>query len=209
LPIEDILVPGGAYEDLQIMRWVGLRWWLTEGELADKAREKDWDIEQCQPVGVVGWTRSRREQLGHTSSTKFSELYEIFEVYCYFDIDGDGYEEDLCVAWDQTSQHVLKVGYNGYDHRPIESMVYQLRAHLFFGVGVMDMLKNFEEEATEIHNHRITNMLLANSRMWAGKNLPETKKIWPPKVIRHLKQPHEDVDANAIDDVYPSHQEHI
>src|SRR3990172_3914790 len=69
-PIEDLILPGGAADDLQVARWVGLRWWYLFSELRDKAKAKKWDITGVIPVGAIGWTKSRREQLGRTSSSQ-------------------------------------------------------------------------------------------------------------------------------------------
>jgi len=204
-PIEDVLVPGGAHGDLQTERWCALRFWYTEGEMEDRRDAEKWNIEGVIPVGTIGWMRTRREQLGRTSSgTRVSELYETFRIWAYYDIDGDGFEEDLMCVWDRSSKKILLLGYNKYDYRPVEVSRYQLRAHLFYGVGVMDMIAPYQEETTEIHNHRVLNMLLANSRFWKAKAgaVPESMKIWPGKV-QEMGSP-EDVVGEAMADVYPS-----
>lgn len=206
LPIEDLIVPGGANGDVQKTKWAGLRFWYTEGELNDRCKsEKWWTLDGVLAVGSVGWMRTRREMLGRTSSgTRISELYEIIRIWCYFDIDGDGFEEDLQVIWDRTSQTILRVSYNPYDYRPIEVMRYQLRAHLFYGLGVMAMARPYQEETTVVHNQRVLNMLLANARIWKGResSVPETMTIWPGKVIT-LANP-DDLQGEQMADIYPS-----
>ena len=186
VPPEDFLVPGGADADLQTARWCALRTWLNDGELREEAASLKWDTEGVMPAGVVGWVRSQRETLGRTSSSKrISELYEIFRVYCYFDIDGDGLEEDLLIVWDRSSRKVLKVVYNPFDRRPFEAARYQLRAHLFYGIGVIEMLRMFQEGVTELYNHWTLNSMLANSRLWKARRgqVPENMKLWPNRVI--------------------------
>mgnify|MGYP001565349331 CR=1 FL=1 len=38
-PVEDFFVPGGSSEDLQFLSWVSARFWLSEGELAVRAKK--------------------------------------------------------------------------------------------------------------------------------------------------------------------------
>ncbi len=203
---EDFIVPGGAKGDLQIERWIAVRWWLTAGELEERAKAKGWDTEGVVPVGTVGWTRSQRERLGRTTtgSTQISELYEIYEVYGYYDIDGDDIQEDLLWAWDRGSRRLLSVNYNPYDYRPFDAARYQIRSHLFYGLSVMDMIRPYQEEMSEIHNFSTLNMLLANARMWKAKDgsVPETMKVWPGKV--NFMQNPDDLQGEAMADVYPS-----
>lgn len=206
LPVEDLIVPGGAQGDVQKTRWAALRFWYTQGELHDRAKsERWWTVDGMLPTGSIGWMRTRREVLGRTSSgTRVSELYEVIRIWAYWDIDGDGYDEDLQILWDRTSRTLLRVSYNPYDYRPIEVMRYQIRAHLFFGVGVMAMARPFQDETTVVHNQRVLNMLLANARIWKGREttVPETMTIWPGKVVT-MADP-ADLQSEAMADVYPS-----
>lgn len=205
VPLEDFVLPAGAGGDLQLEPWVAVRTWYTEGEFADQATAGDWTRDVAQPVGQVGWVRSQRERLGHSVGTKvWSALYEIYRVWCYFDLDDDGTDEDLLVVYDRTSRQVLSLRYSPYERRPLEAMRYQLRAHLFYGMGVMDMIKPYQEEATEVHNARVLNMLLANARFWKAKHgsVPETMRVWPGKV--QMMQEPADLDPVQMADVYPS-----
>jgi len=203
---EDFIVPGGAKGNLQTERWIAMRWWLTAGELEERAKAKGWDTEGVVPVGAIGWTRSQRERLGRTTTghTQISELYEIYEVYGYYDIDGDDVQEDLLWAWDRGSRRLLAVNYNPYDYRPFDAARYQIRSHLFYGLSVMDMIRPYQEEMSEIHNFSTLNMLLANARMWKAKEgaVPETMKVWPGKVV--FMQNPDDLQPEPMADIYPS-----
>ena len=118
VPIEDFFVPGGAYSDLQQERWVAIRQFLTRHEMNLRERDLGWDIEGIQPTGNMDRIRQIRERLGRTngfasrrSSTDPAggELFEIYDVYCYFDIDDDGVDEDLLVTFEWHSKKVLKL----------------------------------------------------------------------------------------------------
>lgn len=204
---EDVIVPGGTPHDIQNVPLIGLRFWKTLSEIQDSAKYDNWNISGFQNAGGKDWVRNRRELLGKQIEgvARKGQLYDTFDIYCYFDIDGDGIDEDLKVVWNHTGRWIAKVGYNPCDHRPIEKAVYQRRAHLFYGLGVLRMMQPFEEEMTEVHNHQVLNSLLANSRMWVGKegHIANTMKIWGGKVIT-VSNPNEDLKALAMADTYPS-----
>jgi len=210
-PIEDVIVPGGSYDDPQTLPWIGLRSYCTKSDIIKRAeRNKSkgkWDISGIKPAGNKDWVRSRRETLGRTttSSRRMSDIYEIIDLYVNFDIDGDGMDEDLLVAFDRTSRSIMFRDYNPFDTRPIEICRYQLRAHLFYGLGVMEMIKPYQEEATEIHNSRTLNMLLANCRFYVALDgtVSETTKIWPAKV-QFVQGSVDNLKSFPMADTYPS-----
>lgn len=206
IPPEDFLVPGGATDDLQTLAWVDMRTWLTPGDMAWMAKYADWEIEGILPTGSTEWVRNRRETLGRTSLSgqRQNLLYEIHNIYCHYDIDDDGYEEDLLVVWDRASHTILRLDYNPFDSRPFQNMNYQIRGHLFYGMGVPEMLMSLQREESEIHNHRIINMMLANTKMFAdsGSSLGETISVWPGRVL-HVADPDKFKELR-LSEVYPS-----
>lgn len=214
IPVEDFITPGAAKGDLHSHVWIGIRFWLTESELIARSRGLNIDlgldgsghVTAATPIANVGWVKSKRELLGRTSSArKVGMLFEIIDLYALYDINEDKQDEDLLITWDRTSSNVLKVRYNPFDRRPCESMVYQRRAHLFNGIGVAEMLKPYQEEVTEVHNARVTNMLIANARFWKSKTgaVPDGElRIWPNKLVE-LDNP-DDLQPEQMGEIYPS-----
>lgn len=202
---ENFFVAGGAEADLQWTPWVAMRTWLSEGDYRERVALRGWK-DLATSVGMIDWVRSEREKLGATtSSRKINFLYEIWHVWAHFDVNGDGLEEDVLVVFDRTSRRVLKLTYNPFDRRPFSAMRYQLRPHLFYGIGVIEMVRPFEEEATEVHFHRLLNMLLVNSRIFVGRDglVNETTRVWPGKFIG-TANPREDLQVLPMADVYTS-----
>lgn len=203
---EDFFVPGSASADLQEARWVAMRVRLSRSDLELRAESLGWDLDGVQPAGMVSAVRDTREEMGHVSTTaaELADTYDIFDIYCYHDIDGDKKDESLLVTWDQTSRRVLKVRWNPYDRRPFSASQYQRRGHTFYGLGVVEMIRGFQEEVTKTHNNRVDNSYLANTRVFLAADgaAEETKRIWPGKVI-HVTQK-DDVSALVMADVYPS-----
>jgi len=206
MPIEDVITPGGAYSDLEELPWVGLRFWPTQTELNIRAQKNKWDISEVQKAGAKDWVRHRREALSRSIEGVEAKgnIYEILNIYAYYDIDGDGIDEDLLIFFDRTSRKVMKVIYNPFDRRPIELIVYQQRPHILYGIGVMQMIQPFQEELSNIHNYSTLNILLANARIWKARtgSVPENMRIYPNKVIEMMNP--DDLQAEEMADVYTS-----
>lgn len=206
IPPEDIIIPLGTTQTIDELPFIAIRFYYTQQELTDFARTNSWDLSSVQPLFNKDWVRSTRETLGREVDNlqRRGTLFDILYCYCYFDIDGDGIDEDLCVVWNHTGRQILHVGYSAPDRRPLEKMVYQTQPHLFYGLGVLQMMSPFEEKLSDIHNFATLNILLANSRVWVGsEGLPETMKIWPGKYIQ-TPNPREDLIPLQMSDVYPS-----
>ncbi len=206
IPIEDFFVPGGSFDDLQRARWNGMRTMLTRGEMSERALAGRWDVRAAMPAGKKNFVRSERERLGGIAGQQgITDLFEVMNFFIDYDIDGDGFLEDLFVVYDVTSRSIMRVQYNPFDKRPFEAMRYQLRAHLFYGIGVIEMLRSFQEEVTELHNYRLANQLLANTRMFAAKpgSTMSNTPIYPGKVIE-TPDPQADIKEIRISDIYAS-----
>ena len=207
VPIEDFFVEGGAGPDLQREPMIGQREWLTEMDLAERAEAPyNWNTDGFAPGEQKGWVRSYRETLGRTSSSQpnLGNLFEVFHLYCQFDIDEDGLPEDLYAVVDGTTFTVAAIDYAPFDLRPFEAARYQLRAHLFYGIGVLEMLREFQRGVTDLYNHWITNAMIANARIWKARRgaLGPSPRFWPNKVIE-LDDPNS-LKAEQMGDTYPS-----
>jgi hypothetical protein len=207
VPIEDFLTPGGTkVRDIDQLPWVGLRFWLTHYEMLERGARNNWDVDLALKTAAPDWVSTRREEISkhYTGLHRAGQLYEIFDIYCYYDIDGDGIREDLYIVFDKSSRKCLKIAYNPYDRRPIETMVYQRRPHAPYGLGVLQMLAPFQEELSQLHNYQTLNALLANCRIWKAREgrVPENMKIWPGRVIELMDV--DDLKPEVMADTYSS-----
>lgn len=206
-PIEDVIVQGGATTDLQRVPWFALRSWLTEGDLALRKQNAAWEIDRFSPTAGLSRTRQRREQLGRTvTNTKLRKLYEVLEVYCLFDYDEDGIEEDLYVVYNRGSAAVGKVTFTPYDSRPAAAMRYQLQGGLFYGLGVLEMMQPYQADVTEMRNEYALNVMLSNAKFWKvreGTVDPDNTTIWLNK-MQPLPDPTNDMIPCDMGNTYPS-----
>lgn len=206
IPIEDFIVPGGSRGDIKNLRWKSARFWYNDYEMSVRKKQNGWNTEGVIPCGTIGWVRNRRETLSRTSSnTKIGYLYEIHYVFCEYDIDDDGIPESMLVTWDRSSRRIMKYAYKPYDCDPFSSMVYQRRAHLFYGISALEVTRPYQDVVTETYMMNLLNLMIANCRFWGvreGAVAPNTK-LWPNKILP-LPNPKEDLVGIQMGDVYPS-----
>lgn len=207
MPPEDVIVPGGSRPSLEKLRWIAFRNWLMVEEFNERAKANNWrNTDSAQPVAVQDWVRQRRESVGRQMEgvTMKGKIYDALDVFVRYDIDQDGIAEDLLVTWNHTGQKILNVVYNPYENIPADVCRYQKRSHLFWGLGVMEMMRPYQNELSDLHNWTNLNMYLANCRFWKAKygSVPDTMKIWPGK-IQQMSDP-KDLEAVEMADVYPS-----
>lgn len=217
VPPEDFKIPGGKgarTSNLQTVPWFAHRMYYSKHELNELERTKGWTIPTTlTPTNpdLVSFRRMKLGKVNDTTKTKSTEnpeqVYGIWATYLYYDIDHDGFREDLLVHYDADRREILFAGWNKYDMRPYpQPMIYQRQAHLFWGMGVLEMLESLEEEITLIHNERNTNMLLANTRIYTGTadafSGGDTIAVWPGRFFPSLHP--EGIKALQVSDVYPS-----
>ena len=208
LAIEDFFVPGSACPSAHDSRWAATRTRYTPTQLTTRAALQGWDIDGVQTTGDTSLVRERRENQhrDRPSGEAMRELVEVFSVFIDYDIDGDGLAENLMVDYEKAGNKILRAVYNPFDRcRPFESFVYQPKPHFFYGIGVIEMLKELERAVTDVSNYWLLNMLLANTRVWAVKEgvFQEGSEIWPNKQIA-TPNPDSDIRALQMADVYQS-----
>ena len=203
VPPEDLLVPPASDSDIQALPWVAIRKWYTPGEFAGLARRNEWDVGNVQPSAQVDQVRSARQRLARQADVKHTEHHQVWLVWAFFDYDNDGVEEDLYIVW-HTDEHLLKVSYNPWDWRPLTVCRYLLRPHMFWGKGVVEITRPFEEQVTDLHNARMLNIHLANGRVWFGPTgaLGESFTVYPNRV-KEVPDPSQIVEKKLADE-YPS-----
>lgn len=205
-PLEDFFITPGAI-DIEDAPTVTLRHWLTRGDLALYAKFFQWNIDQAAPAAGSDWVRSNRERIGHqiAAVSRAGKIFEVIQAHCTFDIDGDGVEEDLVAFWDRTSQRVLRIAFSPYQRRPFTASWYQLRAHLFYAMGVMEMTRPYQAGITMFANDWLANSLLANCRMYKGPAgfFPDgTVRAWPGRYLETSSA--DEIGELKMSDTYPS-----
>lgn len=188
---EDFLIPASAVtKDIEATRFATLRLRMNKAELKLRARLNNWTIDDAAAPDQSSMVQSDRQRTaglaGGGLGGESKPTIIIGNTFCLFDIDDDGIDEDLEVVWNMTSGNPLKVMYNRYaPTRPFVLECYQDRAHVPWGLGVMEMMIPFEREITEIHNNHIWNLMIANTKLYQGPStcMQEMTEIFPGKFI--------------------------
>jgi hypothetical protein len=110
----------------------------------------------------------RREEMENRVPSIVDKIEDVFECWMDFDLDGKGLQEPLLVTYHLPSRTLLRVQTNPYNHgrKPFREIVYFPRHNRFYGVGLARQLLAIQDEISTLHNQRIDNSTIGNTRMW-------------------------------------------
>ncbi len=142
------------------------------------------------------------------TETKWTDVFEVFELWCSFDVDGDGINEEIVVDYHRASKTFLSIRYNWYDdlHRPYRIANYLNVEGIWPGIGVCKQTEQFQEEATTIHRQRLDNATLANMSqivLRKGMGYGNGEPIFPGKMW-FVDDPTKDIQQFKLSEIYPS-----
>lgn len=167
--LENFYIPFTA-RSIQDADWCAHRIETTYGKLLTREenglyKNVDRIIYNTQ-VDSTTYTRAR-EEIEDTRPMP-SDVYEIFEVWLRFDLDNNGRETPLLVTYHKGTRTLLRVQLHPYIHKrkPFREFVYFPRHDRFYGMGLARQLMPLQEEISTIHNQRLDNSTIANTRMW-------------------------------------------
>lgn len=115
---------------------------------------------------------------------------ELFEFWLDFDINGDGWDEALVCTISLDAQEYVRLDFNPFfnQDKPYSSARFMPDNNSFYGIGLAEMLEQYQEEITAMHNQRIDNGTVSNSQMYVmDKNetgIKVNEKMYPSKVLR-------------------------
>lgn len=132
---------------------------------------------------------------------------DFFEIWCGFDVDGDGIEEEIMLYYHRMSRKLLGARYNWNEdlRRPYRHGVYLPVEHRFYGLGICKQNEQFQREITTIHRQRLDNATLANMRMFKVSKLSgygPKEPIFPGKMW--FLDDMDMVDTIQMGEIYPS-----
>ena len=110
----------------------------------------------------------RREEIENRVPSIVDRIEDVFECWMDFDLDSKGIQEPLLVTYHLPSRTLLRVQTNPYNHgrKPFREIVYFPRHNRFYGVGLARQLLAIQDEISTLHNQRIDNSTIGNTRMW-------------------------------------------
>ncbi|MEE8114708.1 MAG: hypothetical protein V3T23_10175, partial [Nitrososphaerales archaeon] len=147
------------------------------------------------------------DELAKTEPT-WTDVFEVFELWCSFDVDGDGINEEVVVDYHRETGTFLSIRYNWYDdlHRPYRIANYLNVEGIWPGIGVCKQTEQMQQEVTTMHRQRLDNATLSNMtqivlRKGMGYNAGEP--IFPGKMW-FVDDPAKDIVPFKLNEIYPS-----
>ena len=200
---EHFILPANATKNIQREKFCTMVQYMDRPELSWRAQAGNWAMDES--AAADGESKVRHDRLraaGVVDSSPEGPLkVKVGYTFCYFDFrDGMGLR-DLEVIWNMTSGGILKCQYNRYNCRPFVLECYQDRAHLPWGIGVMEMDAPYGRLATEIWNNHVWNMMIANTRMYQmpAEMMNESDEIYPGKRWERIGEGIEAIEMGEVD----------
>jgi hypothetical protein len=182
------------WKDVQRAPWVAVRYKYFFHEL--KLLESQGFFEDVTKVlgssltaydeNLISALDSAGIPIGVLHSADANREYELYECNVFWDVDGDGYPEDV-IAWvEPTSGAVLRTQFNPLSLRDIEVMNYLENPDSMYGIGVCQMLESLQEEASALHRMRLDGTQLSMMKMFIGRRgcgIGPNEKFQPFKLL--------------------------
>ena len=123
--------------------------------------------------------------------TPHSNSYDVYECYVTFDVDDDGFDEELIAVYHESSNTILRWTYldrvTKTGRRPLYKADYIRRPGRNYSLGLGELLHTLSMEVNTIHNQRVDFGTFSNMPFFfyrSGSTLPnEPIKIAPGKGI--------------------------
>lgn len=169
------------------------------------------DVDKIKGQDVVGdrteLERAREKAIKHSPSTRIHEMV-VYEVWCDYDIDGDGLPEKLVATYHLDTRTLLQLRYNYYFHqrKPYTVIPYSVSNESLFGRGIGEMTYPFQVAITRFQRMASDNAYLANIRMFIAKKnsgIEEVPRLYAGRVF-FVDDPTKDFIPFQGGDIYPS-----
>jgi hypothetical protein len=123
-----------------------------------------------------------------------NQQMEFYEFWLDFDIDGDGWDEALICTIHLDSQTYVRLDFNPFfnQDKPYSAARFMRDVNSFYGIGLGEMLSQFQEEISAMHNQRIDDGTIANSTQYVmdkGETHIKVKEPVFPSKIWKLNNP--------------------
>lgn len=209
-----------AFQDPQESSWVGEQHEFSWGQMkkmseSGRMRPESVDL-------IRHWWHDVRTEIQSGDAEEYHEtldrlqkvepvwtqVFKVFEIWCAFDIDEDGIDEEIVVDYHWDSGIILSIRNNWYEdlRRPYRVSQYVKVEGRLWGIGVGKQSEQFQIAITTVHRQRLDNATLANMRMLAvkkGSGISPDEPIFPGKMW-FVDDPQRDLQVVQLSEVYTS-----
>jgi hypothetical protein len=146
-------------------------------------------VDKLSPTKMDATAEERANAAGRdTQTTRYTEPYQLWELWLRYDVDDDGEEDDICVTFHRESGQILKAIYNPifYSYRPFVDFKGASQVeYTYDGEGICEIIEPLSEEIDTLHNLMLDRMKLINLpiRLYQTGIGIESKDLEPGKDI--------------------------
>jgi len=167
------------WKDIQRAPWVAVRYRMYKHEIEQKQAIGFFDKEAMTAVSGTPITRyddGREADLANANVSAGSlgrnanqDEFEIYEVNAFFDVDGDGYAEDV-IAWIEPSTNtLLRSEFNPLSIRDYELVPYLEDPESLYPIGICELVADLQDEATALKQMRLDGTKLSMLKMFISR----------------------------------------
>lgn len=174
IPMEDFITRS-YWSDVQRAPWVGSVIHLMEHELLQRSAQGIYNKEVVEEIvqregdDLSDERKETLKRIGVSSDRGNTKMYDIYEVFVYWDVDDDGIPEDLIIWIDSVTGKVLRSEFNDIGKRPLVKVPYIERPNELFAIGVGWMCEHMQDEIDTLHNMRVDGTLLSMCQMYVTR----------------------------------------
>jgi hypothetical protein len=209
IPIEDIYTRV-EWPDPQRAPWIGVRHWLIKHELKQREASGVYkNVDEVLARGEQPLQDTRIEALNNAGlsmqSDRPKDLFDIFEINMYWDVDEDGLDEDIKIWFDLWSGKILRWELNEFVMRDLFRIPFIERPGQLYAMGVGWILETLTDAAKALQDMRIDGTKLAAFQMYVtsnSSNIGPNEEFFPLKNIR-VNNVKEDFLAVKFPDIGP------
>lgn len=189
--VEDVLFRE-AFQDLQKAPWVAFRHRMDWYETQLTGDNEGWaNMEQLEGNGRTGQldfehtdtqNRNTNQQFDREDT---SMIWDIDEVWAYYDVNDDGVMEDIVCYYHNQTNTLLYADFNRLGMRPLRAIPFYLRPWTLEGQGLVELSSDLQDEINALHNMRNDGIHMTESAQFAvrrGSGIRPKEKVKPGKV---------------------------
>jgi hypothetical protein len=207
VPLEDFLYRE-AYQDIQTAPWlahvVHKPWHIIKNEGEQGLYENVDEIKEHARMFPHEYEEADDRRRG--AEREISPMYDVHEVWMFYDVDEDGQFEDIVVTMHVKSKTILGVKYNELGWRPFEPFIHLIRPYYIDGIGTCWMSEQMQDEVDMWHNLRNDSAKISTVPMFAVRRnagVKPNEQAYPGK-LWFVDDPKSDIVPMRSVDSYPS-----
>jgi hypothetical protein len=214
----DLITPAKGGHEIADLPWCAQRLWLNENDLRIKVEQGRFYADVVQDIideGAPKGDQPNKDSQGYRQSQDDAEGVEgqgpsnvrrlqwpILECYRRYDIDGDGFDEEI-IAWVTADGPGRLLGWdyldNVYAHgrRPLRVGRFFPIPFRFLGLSYAEMIKGIQDEINAIHNQKVDYATIQNMPFGfirASSTLPPISQRLRPGEFIEVDNPQQDVN---------------